>query len=109
MLSTLPARESNNPKNWKTIILIGLVILLSLALSGLSALYYTNILTANPDIIIINQTADNNSTNDTHLIKKVTNYTKKNNDNKNQSDKESSNDQKNEKEKENPNTRNYST
>jgi hypothetical protein len=39
-----------------------MILILSLALSGLAALYYSNILTATPDIVVINQTPDNNTT-----------------------------------------------
>jgi len=72
MLSTIPTIEKSKPKSWTIPILIGVVILLSLALSGLAALYYSNVITANPDIIIINQTS-NNSTNNTNSMGKVSN------------------------------------
>ena len=72
MLSTIPTIEKSKPKSWTIPILIGVVILLSLALSELAALYYSNVITANPDIVIINQTS-NNSTNSTFSMGKVSN------------------------------------
>lgn len=67
ILATIPTRERKKPKSWTVPILIGFIIILSLALSGLATLYYSNILTATPDIVVINQTPDNNTS--TNMIK----------------------------------------
>ena len=109
MLSTLPTRESSRPKNWTTVILIGLIIILSLALSGLATLYYTSIINANPDVIVVNQTPNNNSTNETNHVVNIPKSTKITT--KNPSSKQTDKDKKDNsgKSNDNPKPKNHST
>ena len=93
MLSAIPTNEKGKPKSWTIPILIGLVILLSLALSGLSALYYSNILSTNPNVVIVNQTS-NNSTNNTGSLGTISNITQIHKNNKNQTEKDENSDHK---------------
>lgn len=61
-----------------------------MAFSSLAALYYTNILTDNPDIIVVNQTPSNNSTN-TNSIGTISTKSKTNISDENTKNKQNNN------------------
>lgn len=60
MLSSVPTKEKNKPRNWTVTILVGVILILSAALSGLAGLYLSNN-HLNQPTIIVNQSANNTS------------------------------------------------
>ncbi len=67
MLATIPTREKRKPKSWTVPILIGFIIVLSIALSGLASLYYSATQSSDP-IIVVNQTSNTSVNNTQHNI-----------------------------------------
>lgn len=62
MLSSIPTKEKHKPRNWTVMVLIGLIVVLIAALSGITGLYLLNSQTSHSNIIVVNQTS-NNTTN----------------------------------------------
>ena len=75
MLSTIPTRGKTKPRNWTVTALITTIIILVLALSGLTGLYLSGNHITQPNIIIVNQTSNNTTTNHNQPVQNTSNKT----------------------------------
>lgn len=67
LLSSVPTREKNKPRNYTTFILVGFIVILVIALSGISGLYYLASQTT-PTVILVNQTENNSSSHQSNQV-----------------------------------------